>query len=129
LNEALGEKAARAGRDAGKLADKLQNDVFGGPINPVLQPFIREFETLPDKLRALSRNLAILRISGKAGRKHETMDNLTLAEACELVQFKLGKTYYEDMAELYQAIPRSPRDRVVDFTGDAIRRRIERFRR
>lgn len=128
IEDELGGQVARMARDAGKLADGLEKDVFHGTLANELRPYLTDFETLPVMLRAFAKSIGDLMDSvGKIGRKNEAFTNHFLVSVSEFVRLKTGSQYDEHIAALYQRI--TERDEHSDFSGDAIFKKREYLRK
>jgi len=127
MNMESEERAARTAWDAAGLADRLEADVFHGPLAEILQPLSCGFELLPELLRAFaSRVGGGLDLTGKPGRKGEVLVNQMLVTASEFVRLRTGRPNDEHVAELFQGISQGSGS---DFSGAAIHKKRKRLER
>jgi len=118
----LGSQAARTARDVMKLAQRLEDDIFRGPLSDELRPFLSQFENLPQVLRIFAGNVgAVLGWVGKPGRKSGLFQNQFLVTVSEFVRLKTGGFHDEHLAELIQGL--GGRDQDSDFSGEIIRKK------
>lgn len=119
------ELASAAAADAGRLADRLERDLFNGPVQLALMPLLASFGGLPGMLRELSQVSHLLSVVGKPGQKGKARLNEVLVMASELVRLRTGHYYDEQTMELWQHI--DPQSERAKLNQDVIRKTRERL--
>ena len=116
------------------LAKKISQVLNAQHIEPLkdLEPLksrLGELEDLPRRLGAFAGLLGgfVRLFVGKPGHEEKVMHNRSLILASEYVRCRTGKYYDEHLAELFQAINND--SDLKDFSGDAIRRKREHFKK
>ena len=128
------EQAAKTATEAATLTKKISEVLNGKHTQPMwdlkpLESYFREFEELPGRLHVFSVVLGgyLRHFVGKPGHQDKVMHNRSLIMASEFVRCRTGKYYDEHLAELFQAINND--SDLKDFSGDAIRRKREHFKK
>lgn len=128
------EQTAKTATEAATLAKKISDVLKAKHIEPLkdLEPLrarFGAFEELPGRLRAFAVVVGgmLRHLSGKPGHQQKVLRNQSLVMASQFVRCRTGKYYDEHLAEVFQAIGND--SELKDFTGDAIRRKREHFKK
>jgi hypothetical protein len=122
------ERTARLVSDAGKLANRFQQEWDNGTLLAIAEPLERFSKNLQEELSLFSTEVGrFFDLMGKKGHKQKTLSNLSLVTASEFICAKTGTHNDEHFAELLQ--DRSANLNFNQLSGDAIRKKREHLQK